>query len=95
VSENYFEACSLISYADADYLNDPGNMLCVSADTLAKLNFASFQFIDSLEDVIERFKADGEMAESVSGKIRLADEECTIKWSQRHFMCLIALYEKA
>jgi hypothetical protein len=95
VSGNYFEACSLLSHAKADYLNDPGNMLCVSADTIAKLKFASFQFIDDLEDAIETFKTNGEPAESVSVKIRLAGEECFIKWSQRHFMRLVALYEKA
>ena len=95
VSENYFEACSLLPYANADYLNDPGNMLCVSADTLAKLNHGSIEFIDTLQDAIETFEANDERAESVSVKIRLAGEECSIKWSQRHFMRLVALYEKA
>jgi hypothetical protein len=95
VAENYFEACSLLSYANADYLNDAGNMLCVSADTMAKFKCASITFLESLEDVIETFKANGELAESVSVRIRLAGEECSIKWSQRHFMRLVALYEKA
>jgi len=95
VSGNYFEACSLLSHKKAEYLNDPGNMLCVSADTIAKLKFASFEFIDDLEDAIETFTTNGEPAESVSIKIRLAGEECSIKWSQRHFMRLVALYENA
>lgn len=95
VVENYFEACSLLSYANADYLNDAGNMLCVSADTMAKFKYAGRTFLESLEDAIETFKANGESAESVSVKIRLAGEECFIKWSQRHFMRLVALYEKA
>jgi hypothetical protein len=95
VAENYFEACSLLSYANADYLNDAGNMLCVSADTMAKFKYAGRTFLESLEDAIETFKANGESAESVSVKIRLAGEECFIKWSQRHFMRLVALYEKA
>ena len=93
--ENYFEACSLLSYANADYLNDAGNMLCVSADTMAKFKYAGRTFLESLEDAIETFKANGESAESISVKIRLAGEECFIKWSQRHFMRLVALYEKA
>jgi len=95
VAENYFEACSLLSYANADYLNNAGNMLCVSADTMAKFKYASVEFLESIEDVIETFKANDEQAESVSIKIRLAGKEYSIKWSQRHFMRLIALYEKA
>jgi len=95
VAENYFEACSILSYANADYLNDAGNMLCLCADTMAKLKYASVEFLESLEDVIETFKVNGEQAESISVKIRLAGEECSIKWNQRHFMHLVALYEKA
>ena len=94
VAKNYFEACSLLSYANADYLNDAGNMLCVSADTMAKFKCASIEFLDSLETVIETFKANSEQAESVSVKIRLAGEECSIKWNQRHFRHLVALYKK-
>ena len=93
--DNYFEACALLSYANAEYLNDAGNMLCVSADTMAKFKYASKTFLESIEDAIEKFKANGESAESVSVKIRLAGKECSIKWSQRHFMRLVALYEKA
>jgi hypothetical protein len=95
VAENYFEACSLLSYANADYLNNAGNMLCVGADTMAKFKYASVEFLESIEDAIETFKANDEQAESVSVKIRLAGKECSIKWSQRHFMRLVALYEKA
>ncbi len=95
LAENYFESCSLLAYSNADYLNNPGNMLCVSADTMAKLKHASVEFIENLENVIETFKANGESAENVSVKIRLADEECYIQWSQRHFMRLVALYENA
>ena len=95
VAKNYFEACSLLSYANANYLNNAGNMLCVSADTMAKFKYASVKFLESIEDAIETFKANDEQAESVSVKIRLAGKECSIKWSQRHFMRLVALYEKA
>ena len=95
IAENYFEACSLLSYLNAEYLNDAGNMLCVSADTMAKFKFASVTFLESFGDTIETFKANSELVESVSIKIRLAGEECYIKWTQRHFMRLIALFEKA
>ena len=94
LAENYFEACSLLSYTNAEYLNDAGNMLCVSADTMAKFKCASVEFLDSFEDTIESFKTNGERTERVSVRIRLAGEVCTVNWSQRHFMRLVALYEK-
>lgn len=95
VAENYFEACGLLSYGSADYLIDAGNMICVSADTMAKFKHASLDFLDDVEDVIRRFNENGKKDEIVSVKILLAGEECSITWSQRHFMRLVALYEKA
>lgn len=94
-SENYFEACAITSYANANYLNDAGNMLCLSADTMAKFKYASLEFLDNLEDVIKKFKANGETSESVSARILLAGKECSIKWSQHHFMRLVSLYDNA
>ncbi len=92
---NYFEVCSLLPYGNADYLNDAGNMLCVSADTMAKLNHASFEWLDDIEHKIAEFDNGGETAQEIKIRIRLADEECTIAWSQRHFMQLVALYQRA
>jgi CYTH domain-containing protein len=83
-----------LPYANADYLNDAGNMLCVSADTMAKFKFASVEWVDSLEDKIELIKTNNEKTEKVSVRIRLAGEECIITWSQRHLIRLAALYEK-
>lgn len=91
---NYFEVCSLLPYSNADYLNDAGNMLCVSADTMAKLNHASFEWLD-IEYKIAEFDNGGKAAQEIKIRIRLAGEECTITWSQRHFMRLVALYQKA
>jgi hypothetical protein len=95
-AENYFEACSLLSHGNADYLNNEGNMLCVSADTMAKLKTASFEWLDDLEIIIDNFepRATGEM-DTVAVKIRLAGEECQITWSERHFARLVALWNKA
>ncbi|WP_341325881.1 hypothetical protein [Methylotuvimicrobium sp. KM2] len=91
---NYFEACALLSYSDADYLNNEGNMLSVSADTMAKFKHASFEWIDDFETTIETFtkRTAGEI-EDVKVKIRLAGEECEITWSERHFARLVALYQ--
>ncbi|MBA4391851.1 MAG: hypothetical protein C0399_13080, partial [Syntrophus sp. (in: bacteria)] len=93
VAENYFEACSLLPYKDADYLNNAGNMLCVSADTMAKFKCASYAFLDSFEDIIESLKNSNEQIEKMTLRISLAGEECSITWSQRHFMRLVALWD--
>ena len=82
---NYFEACALTSYGNANYLNDAGNMLCVSADTMAKLKYGSVEFLENFESVIHVFKENGETAEFVSIKIRLAGEDRYIEWTQRQF----------
>jgi hypothetical protein len=94
-AENYFEACSILSYSNAEYLNDAGNMLCVCADTMAKLKYASFEYIDEIEDVIESFNSKETKPDKIYARIQLAGEACVITWTQRHFMRLIALYEKA
>lgn len=70
-------------------------MIWFSADTMARFKYGSVEFIDSLEDIIENSKANGKTAESVSVRMRLAGEECSIKWSQRRFIRLVALYERA
>jgi len=70
-------------------------MLCISADTMAKLKFASVELLDDFEAIIHDFKESGETRERVSLKIRLAGEDRFITWSQRHFMRLVALYEEA
>ena len=95
-AENYFEACSLRSYNNVDYLNVAGNMLCVSADTMAKLKNASFELLENIEPIIERFKnrEKGEK-ENEKLKIQLAGEECQITWSERHFAYLVALWDRA
>lgn len=92
-AEYYFEVCSILSYNNANYLNDAGNMLCVSADTAAKLKNASREFLEDWSQLIQSFKNRqvGE-SQSVKAKIRLAGEICEITWSERHFAKLVTLY---
>jgi len=94
-AENYFEACALLSYSNAIYFNDAGNMLCVSADTMAMLKHGSFEWQEELESVIENFnnRQSGEI-ENVTLKIQLTDEKCQITWSERHFARLVALWDQ-
>jgi len=89
---NYFEVCSLLPYSNADYLNDAGNMLCLSADSTAKLRHASFEWLDDVEEKITEFESGGSIAQEVRVNIIVAGEECSITWKQRHFMRLVALY---
>ncbi len=95
IPENYFEACSLLPYSNACYLNDAGNMLCVSADTMAKLKHASFEWLDDIKDKVAEFENGGGKTQRIGMKIKLAGEECVITWSQRHFMRLVSLYKQA
>ena len=68
----------------------------VSADTMAKLKNASFEWLDDFEPIIEHFKnKQPAEIENVKAKIQLAGEECEITWSERHFARLVALWEKA
>lgn len=93
--EYYFEACSLLPYSNACYLNDAGNMLCVSADTMAKLKYASFEWLDDIVKIIAKFEDEDRKAQHIGIKIKLAGKESVITWSQRHFMQLISLYKQA
>ena len=92
---NYFEVYSLLPYSNADYLNDAGKMLCVSADTMAKLNHASFEWLDDIKHKIAEFDNGRKAAQEIKIRILLAGEKCDITWSQRHFMQLVALYQRA
>jgi len=92
---NYFEVCSMLPYSNAEYLNDAGNMLCLSADSTAKLRHASFEWIDDVEEKITEFESGGSIAQEVSVNIRVAGEECSITWKQRHFMRLVTLYRNS
>ncbi len=93
---NYFEASSLLSYSNADYLNDAGNMICISADTMAKFKHASFEWLEDLDAIIQEFnnKRPGEM-DNIKTRIKLAGAEYEITWSKRHFSRLVSLYEKS
>lgn len=94
---NYFEALSLVGRLDAEYLNDPGNMLCLCADVAAQFMYAEFAWLDSVEDKIVGFKAEKEGGTEAMRKIsaRVAGKTLTITWSERHFLRLCALWNTA
>jgi len=57
--EQPLDLVGLLPYGNADYLNDAGNMLCVSADTMAELKHASFEWLDDIEHKIAEFDSAG------------------------------------
>lgn len=95
--KNYFEAVTLVSRLDAEHLNHPGNMLCLSADTAAKFMHAGFDWLEDIETKIQQFKAEknGGTEQHRKIRIRLAGKEETITWIEQHFMRMISLWNNA
>ena len=93
----YFEAVSLVSRLDVEYLNNPGNMLCLSAESAAKFMHASFEWLDDMETKVQQFWAEraGGSLQDRQMRIRLAGPEATITWTEQHFMRLISLWKCA
>ncbi len=92
VSSFYFEAVKLAVFSD-NRSNDAGNLLCLSADSFARFKYASIEQIDTFEQVISEFKAGSMQAAEVKMRIKLAGEDATISWSQRHFVRFLNIYE--
>ena len=95
--QNYFEAVYLVSRLDAEHLNTPGNMICLSADTAARFLHASFEWMESLEEKIMNFQPEkyGGTEEHRQVSICLGGKDAIITWSEQHFMRLIALWNNA
>ncbi len=91
---NYFEALSLVSRLDAEYLNDAGNMLCLCPDMVARFMHGGFEWIDSIEDKVQSFKSEmeGGSVDMRQVAARVAGATVTITWSERHFLRLCALW---
>jgi hypothetical protein len=60
---------------------------------MSKLNHASFEWLDDIDEIIAELNNGGKAAQEIKIRIRLAGEDCVITWSQRHFMRLVALYQ--
>ena len=83
--KNYFEAVCIVPRKDAEYFNDPGNMLCLSAEVAAKVVHASFEWIDNIESKISAFKAEAE------GGSVMCVEQC----SRAGVVCVIGSWRKS
>lgn len=91
---NYFVAVCLVPHQGADYLNQAGNMLCLSADMAARFMHGTFEWLDELGDKIDAFKpaVSGGTEHHRTVRISIASEERTITFSEAHFLRLKALW---
>lgn len=95
--QNYFEAVTLVPTQGTAYLNNAGNMLCLSADMAARFMHASFEWIDDLGQKIDRFRPEREGGELSDRqlRVRLGGEERVITFTERHFLKLRALWQSS
>jgi hypothetical protein len=72
-------------------------MLCLCADVAAQFMYADFAWLDSFEEKILGFKTEKEGGIEAMRMIsaRVAGKTITIKWSERHFLRLCALWSTA
>ena len=84
----YFEGLYLVSRTGARWIDRPGNVLCLCATCCAKFQHGPVEADDMLSQ-IERFKALRESgAGSASLRIRLCEQEATIRFTERHLIDL-------
>jgi hypothetical protein len=93
--QNYFEAVTLVPTQGTAYLNNAGNMLCLSADMAARFMHASFEWVDDLGQKVDAFKTEreGGTVENRRVRVRLGGEERVVTFTERHFLRLRALWQ--
>ena len=91
---NYFEALSLVARLNAEHLNDAGNMLCLCPDMAARFMYGGFEWIESIEEKVLAFRSEreGGSPEMRTISASVAGALVGIKWSERHFLKLCALW---
>ncbi len=91
---NYFEAIALTSTLGAEYLNNAGNLLCLSADMAARFRYGAFEWIDDIAEKIKAFSptSAGGSEQHRTIRIRITGEEHSIKFSEAHFLRLKSLW---
>jgi hypothetical protein len=94
---NYFVAVALVPYQGTKYLNNAGNMLCLSANMAARFLYSAFDWIDDIGEKIEAFKPaeEGGTEQHRTIRIRITGEEHSIRFSEKHFFRLKALWAEA
>lgn len=91
---NYFVAVALVPYQGTDYLNHPGNLLCLSAEMAARFHYGTFEWIDDIGAKIDAFRpaAAGGGEQDRSVRVRIAGEDRSIRFSELHFLRVRALW---
>ena len=91
---NYFVAIALVPYQGTDYLNNAGNLICLSAEMGARFLFGAFEWVDDIGSKIEAFRVEtaGGCEQDRSIRVRITGENHTIRFSEQHFLRLKALW---
>ncbi len=94
---NYFVAIALVPYQGTQYLNQAGNLLCLSAEMAARFLYGAFEWVDDIGAKIEAFRpavAGGSEQDRLIS-VRIVGEERSIRFSEAHFLRLKALWVSA
>jgi len=91
---NYFVAVALVPYQGTDFLNHPGNLLCLSADMAARFLYGPFEWVDDLEVKVKGFRTavEGGHERDRALRVRIVGKEMNIRFSEPHFLRLKALW---
>jgi hypothetical protein len=87
----YFEGVYLVSHTVAQWLDRPGNVLCLCADCSAKFQHGPIEAEDLARQI--ETKDVGALSDegTISVRLRLCHEEATLHFTQRHLIDLQAL----
>jgi hypothetical protein len=85
----YFEGLYIVSRTQADWIDRPGNVLCLCANCCAKFQHGS---VESARDVAEQVRSLRTRAEGGSGEcgieVVLCGEAVQVRYQERHFIDL-------
>jgi hypothetical protein len=91
----YFEGLYLVSYTRAEWIDRPGNVLCLCATCAAKFQYGSVEADDVLEQ-LQAFQTQKEGGNAVlTLRIRLCGEDAYIRFTERHVVNLQELLKVA
>lgn len=92
--EPYFEGWYLVSYTEAQWIDRPGNVICVCATCCAKFQHGALE-ADGILAQIEAFKAINEGGDRPPVlAITLCGEDREVRFTERHMMDLQAIVRK-
>jgi hypothetical protein len=87
----YYEGLYLVSYTQAGWADNPGNVLCMCATCCAKMQYGAVE----ADNVLDQIKSQRALRENGSGhpvlRLRLCGQSTEIRFTERHMLRLQAL----